>query len=260
MPLELNGLTAFAIATRGRTGSTALVGDLDQHPDILCHQEILRSIGAAESSIDRDCTSLLSYRASNPEATAEEYFNLLIAQSMRPGLKALGMKVLLNHFEGHGSIKPLEFMVENGFRFIYLVRNSVNEAVSGAIAAKRGAYNLQLSQATPELRAKLLRPVELDPQPLVKSVKMANHWRTKFGERLTGLNANFITVTYEDYVSRKMETLNGIYAFLGVAPSTEDPEVRWTKMTSASVWDDIVNADAVKEALQEAGIDYSMVS
>lgn len=91
----------FSIITRGRTGSTALASDLDSHPNITRHQELLRRDLAPQWG-DRVPT-LGAFLEQDVSANFDKYLDLLLDRK-EVGSSAVGMKILLNQVSENESV------------------------------------------------------------------------------------------------------------------------------------------------------------
>lgn len=67
----------FVIMTRGRTGSTPLVADINDHPEVVCHQELFRTAPIDVSYDIAPCYE--SVRRSGRAASAGQYLREIAA-------------------------------------------------------------------------------------------------------------------------------------------------------------------------------------
>src|SRR5580698_8555081 len=89
----------FMILSRGRTGSTVIVDDIDMHPDISCYQEVFSLSSEVQKTlpVPAYCEFEKTF-AGTPTPAA--YFQHL--WDIEPeGIRALGYKVLMHHIEDY---------------------------------------------------------------------------------------------------------------------------------------------------------------
>lgn len=249
----------FAVVTRGSTGSTALVEDIDFHPNVICHQELLRD-GTIGNWAER-LPTFRAYLEADATRTFDDYLDLLL-KTGEPSAQVVGLKVLLNQAAETTELlnqrgtnqSPLSIMARRRARFIYLIRDPVAMALSSAVAAKRGLFSLHPDD--PAFKEKSARriPVTLDAQRVCDEVLYAQLARETGELQLQELKRPYLVVQYEHYVGNRAETLRSIFKFLGVADYRSTVTSFFQKVTSANIWDDIENADEVRSALIGRGL------
>lgn len=251
--------TLFAVVTRGRTGSTALVEDIDFHPNVICHQELLRN-GTTESWAER-LPTFRAYLEADATRTFDDYLDLLL-KTVEPSVQTVGMKILLNQVaettdllnQRGANEGPLGIMARRRARFIYLIRDPVAAALSSALAAKRELFSLHPDDPAFDVKSVRRIPVTLDAKRVCDEVLYAQAAREPGELQLKELKRPYLVVHYEHYVGNREETLRSIFKFLGVADYRSSTASFFVKVTSANVWDDIENADEVMSALIDQGL------
>jgi LPS sulfotransferase NodH len=234
----------FVVLTRGRTGSTPLVEDLDQHPDIVCHHELFRP-SPVTSRLDL-APYYEAVKQSGRTLSAEEYLRetATTAAPAKMGFKALLMD--LQHREGIGLER---FLLDSRMPIVHLTRDPVRSAISAGIAKERGAYNHHKDTVNPLYLERLKQRVTLDPAYVVDEARYYDYWAKKWRTHLLEVGSPHIEVTYEEYVSDRVVLLNRIFRFLDVAEMEELPNNPYSKVTSEDVWSHVINADEVRDAL-----------
>lgn len=228
----------FVVLTRGRTGSTPIVADINQHPDVVCHQELFRSL-----PLDKLDDIIPCYERRKDEMSIPEYLVGPVAESG----DTVGFKVLINHFDERTGLA--DALLNWPVRYIYLTRDPVRAALSGAIANARGAFNLYNKETNQELLSRFEKKVQVDPAVVVESARHQSYWDDTWTTRLAEMGEPHLVISYEEYVSDRLGLMNRIFRFLGVEEMANIPPTPYSKVTSDDVWDDILNADEVKKAL-----------
>lgn len=233
----------FVVLTRGRTGSTPVVADINQHPDVVCHQELFRP--APIRSPHDIAPSYEAVRESGRALSAEDY--LKETERVAPAAQ-VGFKALLQDLGRHAGIGLERFMLDN-LRILYLTRDPVTSALSAAIANARGAFNRHVSLSDKDYLDRLAKRVSLDPFEVVEGAKHQQYWDDYWRARLPEENVPHLVISYEEYVSDRLGLMSRIFGFMGVAEIASLPPTPYLKVTSEDVWSDIINADEVKKAL-----------
>jgi len=239
----------FAILTLGRTGSTALAADLDSHPNITCHQEMLRK---EPREAWGDQAPIAHAFLSDPSRSFDGYLDFLL-ENCKSNARTVGMKILLNHLRESEAIAPLETMACRDARFIYLLRNPAAVSVSLGLAGARSLFNIHRDDPQyAEVMARQKRVV-LDIDWVCHHANSMNKSIRKGKKKLRKLRRPHLTVYYENYISDRVGMLRSIYKFLDVPFHQPPIESSFQKVTSENIWDDVQNADAVRRALIAEG-------
>lgn len=238
-------MSLFAILTHGRTGSTPLVAEINQHPDIVCHQEIFRPAPPVTSS--DMVPAYEAVRQSGRTPTAEEYLREIEASA--PAGQKVGFKLLMTHLDQHQDIGLERFLFDSRMPIIFLTRDPARAALSAAIAKERKVFNLPVDLIDDDHRARMKRPVRLKPSFVAREARQYAYWNEYWQNRLRETDTPHIVVTYEEYVEDPLVLLNRIFRFLDVAELPELAANPFVKVTSENVWDDVLNAGEVRKAL-----------
>jgi len=201
-------MTLFALLTRGRTGSTPLIHDIDQHPNIVCHQELFRPVPVFDPFDKAPTYEAVKLDISN--ISAEEY--LRDVKSATPN-KKVGFKALMFHLDLRKEIGLQDFMFESKMPIIFLTRDPVRAALSAAIAKERNLFNIHTDG---DQQNHLKRRVALDPNFVADEAGFYAHWAEHWQATLRELEMPHIVVTYEQYVSNRLAVVNSIFRFLDV--------------------------------------------
>lgn len=243
-------MSLFAILTHGRTGSTPLVAEINQHPDIVCHQEIFRPAPPVTRS--DMVPAYEAVRQSGRTPTAEEYLREIEASA--PAGQKVGFKLLMTHLDQHQDIGLERFLFDSRMPIIFLTRDPARAALSAAIAKERKVFNLPVDLIDDDHRARMKRPVRLKPSFVAREARQYAYWNEYWQNRLRDLNVPHVVVTYEQFVSDRLALLNGIFRFLGVRELRELASNPFSRVTSEDVWEDVMNADEVRAALSGAPV------
>ena len=232
-------MTLFTMLTRGRTGSTPLIDDIDRHPEIACHQELFRP--EIKTEPPDMVPSYEAVRKNGRTLTAEDYLREVAAAT--PG-KKVGFKTLIFHFEERQEIGLESFMFGSSMPIIFLTRDPVRAALSAAIARERQVFNVHADQKPRENQGKR---VTLDPTYVSNEARYYAHWSDHWQTKLRDLKAPHIVVTYEQYVSDRLAVVNSIFRFLNVQEMPSLPPNSYSKVTSDDVWKDVVNHAEIRK-------------
>jgi LPS sulfotransferase NodH len=233
----------FVVLTRGRTGSTVICADINQHPDVVCHEELFRSTPV--SSVLDLAPSYEAVKKSGRTLSTADYLTEVLSGSTA---QMVGFKALLGDLDRHEAIGLEQYILENT-KTIFLTREPVRMALSAAIASCRGAFNLHKDFSGQDYLAKLASRVQIDPEFVINEVNYNVYWSEIWQKRLRDTGTPHININYEEYVNGRQILLNRVFDFLGVGVmSTLGPTV-YLKVTSENVWEDIINADEIHDAL-----------
>jgi LPS sulfotransferase NodH len=209
----------FVIFSAGRSGSTLLVGLLDQLPDVHCDDEILH---------DRVLAPRLFIRGRQARAGGRAYGFKLLTYQVRK----------VQRIADAGDF--LRYLDRRGYRIIYLRReNLLRHALSNLHARHRGSFHHDRADGTPEMA-----PMTVDLGQLL-------HWlrgrqrSARYEERaLSGLD--FLDVVYErdlQPAESHQATADRVAEFVGV-PSAP-VRATLTRLTTDDVTDFVTNHEEV---------------
>lgn len=245
--LEAAQLTFFTVLTRGRTGSTALIDELDQHPDIVCHQELFRPDPLAPpESVDLASEKVPTFEAVKHEGrtlSAQDYLQEVAAASSG---KLVGFKTLMFHLELREEARLESYIFGSAMPIVFLTRDPVRAALSAAIAKERKHFSFRVDE---EEKDHLKRRVRLDPAFVSDEARYYSYWSENWQTKLRELNAPHLVVSYEQYMKDRLGLMNLIFRFLKVRELSSLPPNNYSKVTSEDVWDDIINQREVRRAI-----------
>ncbi|ATX80294.1 hypothetical protein Ga0123461_1882 [Mariprofundus aestuarium] len=278
----MSASSRFIIFTRGRTGSTAIVDEIDSHSRVACLQEPFIPLEGVKALLERidergeiDFVSLASelrfipfeiwikqyqhlslfgkslYRKGfvfhKAAVAIREYLNELEqneVRSMKGDLSAFGFKLLVNHLNNWPSLATM--LKDDGYKVIYLERkNVVRKVLSGIIAQKRGVYNRKNFQ--PEVAN---YEVDLDDFEMRVHSEIMLVEREK--EQLKQQGFPVFSVAYEDFLLKREQFLEGLFDFIGV--EFELPEKSEYSIMIQELSDTISNYDALKDRVEKMGM------
>ena len=146
----------FVLVTRGRTGSTAVIDELNK-AKFLCamHELFILEAFAGEMGTDGDYYTMIPpfdfwkqrgrwWKRMFPEhysdpRQAHRYLMRAEKLAKKLGVKGFGWKMLSHQFEERPFLASL--LKQHGYRVVYLKRNSVRQVLSGMVAKQRGIYH-----------------------------------------------------------------------------------------------------------------------
>ena len=238
---EINA-TKFVVLTRGRTGSTAIVDELNKHEDAVCLQELFINLDndpMLKGLFDKHGVNFDRYGLQDWFPTFDLWSKKarafkLLSKSIyfykgRPLTTSRIMKVYMQEMEDHvfnlGSktigFKLLGHQVLNlpaflavlkdlGYKVIYLDRkNVVKQVLSGVIANKRKVYNQR--NYVPDNKS---FTIDLDEFKFLVSVEMSEVIKQKSMIEFSEVDSLY--VSYEDFLSDRKSFHTAIFAFLNI--------------------------------------------
>lgn len=271
--------TKFVILTRGRTGSTVIVDEINQHQNISCKQEVFVSLreGTPVYSLYQKFGTDFSKYGFNREWIPT--FQLWSKQFAKGGVFSRGsvfkkiqylfgghkVNKYLDELENHGAnlgcsvlgFKLLEHQVseipnfmsilkQRNYKVIYLERkNVVRQVLSGVIANKRKKFNAKnyvsdgQSYDLDLAKFKTLIQGELSAVALQKKMVKAH-----------GLDS--LLINYEDFLNDRDTFFQKLFAFLGVENML--PENSSFSIMIPSVKDVVKNFDEFSECMDKMGL------
>jgi len=241
--VSAKSLTKFVILTRGRTGSTAIVDETNQHQDISCKQEVFVSLregtplyalyqkygtsfeeyGFNEEWFPIFALWLKQFKKSrllskvnflkkiyNPLniRRVNRYLDELESHGVNLGCEVLGFKLLEHQVaEIPGFIALLK---QRNYKVIYLERkNVVRQVLSGVIANKRKKFNAKNYQSDGQL-------YELDLNNFKSLIEGELHAIRSQKKMVEGHGFDSLLINYEDFLNNRPEFFKEIFEFLGV--------------------------------------------
>jgi LPS sulfotransferase NodH len=223
--------------TRGRTGSSAIIDELNKTSSVRTAQELFLQYDFSKKQkllkqIYPVLTPFEIWKARGPwlrrrtnelfgqKATINRYLKEVETSKLSEGAKALGFKVLSHHFDQTPLLKPV--LKERGYRAIYLKRNLPRQVISGMIAKQRGIYNTKDDYQDTGQYA-------IDVDEFQKLVRWEQECVERDIELLKSVGFDFIEVSYEEFMSDREGFFGRVLSFLG-APAEVPPASSYTIM------------------------------
>lgn len=253
-------MVKFFVFTRGRTGSTAIVDELNNSEGVLALQELFirGDFSGDENDALEEKNAILRFdlwKKRDPwflriipfslgdKYRARRYFCVIEERAHGNGASAFGLKVLTHHFTQRPYLADI--LRARGYKAIYLRRNVARQVLSGMLAQQTGVYNLkgdfnnekEYEIDLREYEAALLR----GKQELEMDVVML---------RESGFPV--IVVDYEDWLSDREGFFGTVLEYLEVPyrlPSKTDYAVMIKDMAKT-----IKNIDEVESCARSLGV------
>jgi LPS sulfotransferase NodH len=220
-PENSEDLIKAVVATRGRTGSTAVVDELGKAPLCWSTQEAFTAAPAGSDFTYYDFLPFNGWRGAADLASqqaepelAEAYLRAMEDEARRAGSKALFFKVLSNHFQERDYLP--ELLAGNGFSVAYLKRRPVRQVISGFVANQRKLYNTQK-------RFRDEKKYRIDVEAFRWHVNWEVTAAAKDLELLRSHGIPFIEVDYETYLADRAAFFFRIFDFLGLPRAVPSP-------------------------------------
>ena len=240
---DMHELTRFFIYTRGRTGSTAIIDEMNFHPDITCWQELFIELSNDPMVADfyrRHGVNFADYEIKMhwhptfdlwrrqfrqfqilnkhlylygklPVTAARMvryYLNSVEETEHARSKRSVGFKLLENQAENTPGL--VQALKRSNYKAIYLERvNVVRRVISGIIASKRKVYN-KLNYKPPD-DAYIIDLEEF--RGVVHVETEAVKWQKAMLEEM---RFPVLYITYEEFIDNREEFYNRIFDFLGV--------------------------------------------
>ncbi len=249
----------FMLLFVGRSGSTALMYDLDHHPKTVIHMEIFggTSLPGGLEQTDENRIALL---------------NRLWAGYRRPEWMPAEMKGCARGFKFQIKHEAPQFdrlgKLARALRLhdavvIALHRNDVlRQAISSLRAQRlaelsqeeRGALDYHIKpESGPRARAFADEPIRISPPDLARALKaMAHNRRTmqRFLERYPAA----VEATYEEYLADRLGVLNRVLAALELEPFEDAPPSDLVKVTDDDLSKAVSNYDELRAFADARGL------
>jgi LPS sulfotransferase NodH len=257
-------MNRFVIFTMGRTGSTAFAKELDKHPNVACHGEILRpGIFAgerAEQMPEPDKVERMSrvrplpyrmfarLRPDDPpdlDAFARWMEHL---EAHAADKRAVGFKMVDAHLRGFDNL----FSVLNrlGFRVIYLTRRNVlRQVISGMVARETKVFNATDYQPQDG------RKFEFVPRQVAMRMRRKIKKDAAYRQQMADLGLPFLEVTYEDFRDDKAGFYRQVCDFIGVPYFVPEASAQ-SIMTPEPLRQLLANYDDVARALKRNKMEH----
>jgi LPS sulfotransferase NodH len=215
----------YFIMTRGRTGSSAIIDELNnvahirspslepflridfeefikKQPEVLDQIEIMMPFDLWSNKF---WVKFVAKYFLEDRRLIQQYLKHQESLASREGSQAFGFKVLSHHFDETPQLS--EVLLDRKYSALYLTRNSARQVISGMIAKKRGIYNTKK-----EYKSNVKWKLDADEfKYLVKVEEDAKKSDIYF---LSNSEFDFIEISYEKFLENRSEFFRGIFDFL----------------------------------------------
>lgn len=237
--------TRFAIFGVQRTGTTLLMGLLDQHPDVLCVGEIFqyrtedvqhgirRFRAYVHDSPRRRFLDLIRWRG-----IVHDYLDTVFPPFDE---SATGFKIMLDQIRRYRPV--LDYFKQNQYRILHVVRSNVLKTHISRLRARRsGVYH----SSQPKTGTKIRIPVA----SLLQELTRLSNDNAELASLVSELGLAGHTTTYETLRGKKWPAeQQRILDFLGVDPDVE-LRPKSIKLTADDLEQVIENYDEVVRVLE----------
>jgi LPS sulfotransferase NodH len=243
----------FAIVTRGRTGSTAVIDELGKVEQLCTTQELFRK-GPYTDKLLKNHYKLISpydhwkqrvgwLKGKFPNSwLAFHYLKYAEDLAKKQGSEIFGFKILSHHFEERKYIKYV--LKGKKYKIIYLRRNTISQVLSGIIANLRGIWNRQEEVVDDKKYYIDIDEFKWHVQFARQCVRKDCHWLSSEG-------FDYIKVSYEDFCSDRKNFYANIFKFLNL-PIELPPMCDYVKVIKDLKFT-IKNYDEVSDAAASFG-------
>ena len=224
----------FAIVTRGRTGSTAVIDELGKIGNLCTTQELFLR---GPFNPNNENLFKIYYKLIPPFDLWKQnlgwkklilpnyylglkYLNEASLLARKSGSKGFGWKVLSHHFDERPFL--IKLLKRNNYNIIYLRRNSTRQVLSGMVANQRGIFNSQKDVVDND-------QYYIDIERFKLLVKWERESVKKDCDKLSMEGFKFIEVSYENFSINRKEFYDTILRFLDL-PIMLPPSTSFVKM------------------------------
>ncbi len=244
----------FFLMTRGRTGSTAVVDELNRLKSMDVSQEIFAQYDYANNPgvlelynliepFDVWTGSRLPDGEANPRILSQ-YFEEAISRLDTEVVKAFGFKLLSHHVaERKGMVKVLK---QKKFKAIYLTRNIPRQVLSGLVARQRGVYN-----TIGEVDHSGTYSIDVEQYAELIRFEIA---AVESEKQMLRENFDMLEIRYEDMLADREVFYSGILEFLGL--ELEVPERTDFRVMIKDVARTVENYDQILAKVDELGLEF----
>ncbi len=252
--------TKFILFTYGRTGSTAILDELNNINSIVAVQELFIKMDfdpkkrhdqkewpiVPPYNYWKLCDDTL-YLQRGQQQSNKELISLYLDEAERlvfqQNALSFGFKILSHHFIQNEGL--LENLIKRRYKAVYLKRNMPRMVISGLIARQRGAYNVK-GKFHDDKR------YEIDLEEFKKLIKWGNHAVKNDLSLLKENGFEYVIVSYEEYIKNRDHFFKLLLDFLNVrheipTPSSYSIMIKDLKHT-------VANYEEILDYLQKSGI------
>jgi len=250
----------FIICTRGRTGSTAIIDELNKSEGLVAAQELFipnnpkigdkYPLGFFHPPFNQwkleNVTWVKYLPLINMEFwQAKKYLRHIEHECDEVGCEVFGFKVLTYHFNQRKYLSKLLQQLSYN-KVIFLERNIFSQVISGMVAKETKLYN-----STDEVSKE--RQCLIDIEKLKWQVRYTTKQVQKDHDFLISCGFDVKRVHYEDFVSDRKAFYKDIFNFVGY--SGDIPDVTDFKVMIKNLRDTLINYDEVALCASELGFD-----
>lgn len=256
--------TRFVIFNFPRSGSNLLATMLNNHPDILCHNEIFNPKKIFYSKDFHELYESGKYSAARQDLISGKVgLARRLQRDLQPekflieiwkhnyGASAVG----LNLFPTHVPNMATSLLKDEAVKKILLIRkNKVKCYVSRAIARKTNSWSNYSNKPTQQQKA--TTTVYINADRLLNWSQKYDQYFESLRQKMTMLGQSYLEVAYEDLVgSRSTETKTKLLNFIEVPAQVEALQPLNKKQNSNSLTQLIDNFDELKRNLEGTSLE-----
>lgn len=245
----------FFLFTRGRTGSSAVIDELNKCIGFCVGQELflryehpktVRDIKISTEyippyaiwKISKPITKILPERISTAH-----YLNVIERAVSNSGIEIFGFKILSHHFSENVHLSSI--LKNRGYKAIYLSRNLSRQVLSGMVARKRNLYNTKQEVQDNQ-------QYNIDLEEFKGRLLWAENGVKLDKELLKQKGFDFIEVEYETFVHHRDKFYEPIFQLLNVPDQT--PPASDFKIMIKDVKQTVTNYHEVENLSIELGL------
>ena len=248
--------------TRGRTGSTAVIDELNKSQGLCAAQELFLIYDFDNIPDVSEITKVYDFLLPfvlwkrddwlwkwiphflySDKQRANRYLAKAESLSRQQGMASFGLKVLSHNLGEWPFLSAL--LKRRGYRAIYLTRNIARQVLSGMVANQSGIWN-----TTETIQDS--GGYYIDPDEFQRNVEGEISAIQKDYDRLTAEGFSFVVVTYEEFCTDRQSFYEKIFHFLEV--SAEVPPRSDYSILIKDLKDTIDNYEAVAERAATLGV------
>ncbi len=207
-------MVKFVVMTRGRTGSTAIVDQLNKANSLCVMQELFLTYDfGPDPQLSKEYPYILAFDAWKDKqdfpvkSLFDQYLHEVEEIARNQNCLGVGFKLLSHHLDERDGLK--EQLKLRGYKAVYLTRNVAGQVLSGMVANQRGIYN-----STSEVEDSKRYAIDLD------KFRGLVGWEVKCIENdrqlLKDVGIECCTVTYEEFCENKQAFFERVFNFLGL--------------------------------------------
>lgn len=256
-------MNKFFLMTRGRTGSTAVLDELNKCSGICAMQELFLVYDIDSNAINtKKMEDLYNFSLPfilwkrqgrlwkwlprflyNDGKWADRYLSRTELLARSQASAALGFKVLSHNLVEWPFLTAL--LKRRGYQAIYLTRNIASQVLSGMVANRSGVWHAKGD-------AKDTRRYNIDLDEFQWHVEWEKHSVKQDCDQLSAEGFDFIIVSYDEFVVDRKSFYAKIFNFLNL-PSSLPPRSDWSVLIKDLRFT-IENYDAVAERAAAIGV------